>query len=307
MIELPLDPAAAQVLDEVTGNDGSVLVEHLRTRLKAEQSGMVADLVSRLNLPTSPLSIDRGVLLERAYREAELYGDITVRCEYLLLGWLRVVGDTTIGPDLAAAREEFVRLRAEWAFTQYQKVTPVPSAGDTARPVVVLFAGVPGTGKTTAAESLGRTLNAPVFSMDWQLGALTVFGVLRPDNTLPLSVMMLTAAITRQLSLGMSAVVDAAGHTRAERDRWRSLTERLGGRFIGVECICTDEQLQRSRVEGRSRGIPCWPATVTWEHVNRMKKLWEPWEEPHLVLDSAVDSAEVNLRRVLDLIRGEDG
>ncbi len=173
-------------------------------------------------------------------------------------------------------------------------------------PVVVLVAGVPGTGKSTVAETLGRTLNAPVFSMDWQLGALAVFGVLRPDNTGPLSEMMLTAAVARQLHLGMSAIIDATGHTRAARGRWQSLTGRLGGRFIGVECVCSDEQVQRSRVEGRSRGIPCWPATVSWEHVGRMKELWEPWEEPHLVLDSATGSPEVNLRRVLDLIPRQD-
>lgn len=143
-----------------------------------------------------------------------------------------------------------------------------------------------------------------MFSMDWQLGALAVFGVLRPDNTGPLSVMMLTAAIARQVQLGMSAIIDATGHTKAERDRWRSLTERLGGRFIGVECVCVDEGVQRQRLEARSRKIPCWPATVSWEHVNRMKKLWEPWEEPHLVLDSAVDSPEVNLHRVLELVPG---
>lgn len=301
MIELPLDPVAEQVLGQVTGSSDSVVVEHLRSRLKAEPAGMVADLVCRLDLPMTPVSIDRAVLLEQANREAELFGDITVRCEYLLLGWLRSIGGTDAGRGLATARAEFQRLRADWAFAQYEKVTPSASTRGAGRPVVVLVAGVPGTGKSTLAETLGRTLKAPVFSMDWQLGALAVFGVLRPDNTGPLSELMLTAAVARQLHLGMGAIIDATGHTKAERDRWRSLTERLGGRFIGVECVCSDEQLQRSRLEGRSRGIPCWPATVSWEHVNRMKELWEPWEEPHLVLDSAVASPEVNLGRVLEL------
>ncbi|MFE0631941.1 hypothetical protein ACFW3D_33930 [Streptomyces sp. NPDC058864] len=35
--------------------------------------------------------------------------------------------------------------------------------------------------------------------------------------------------------------------------------------------------------------------------VDRMKELWEPWEEPHLVLDSAVASPEANLGRVPEL------
>jgi hypothetical protein len=36
--------------------------------------------------------------------------------------------------------------------------------------------------------------------------------------------------------------------------RWRH--ERLGGEFVGVECVCSDERVHRERVEGRSRGIP---------------------------------------------------
>ncbi|GAA0990036.1 AAA family ATPase [Nocardiopsis tropica] len=133
-----------------------------------------------------------------------------------------------------------------------------------------------------------------------------VFGVLRPDNSTPIAELMLTAAVTRQLTLGMSAIIDATGHTRAQRRRWQSITERLGGTFIGVECVCSDEEVQRLRLEGRSRGIPCWPTTVSWEHAERMRELWEPWEEPHLVLDSAINPSEESLRRVLDLIPDED-
>ncbi len=135
MIGFPLDPAAERVLGEVTGSDGSVIIGRLRARLKAEPGGMVADLVSRLDLPASPVSIDRAVLVEQANREAELCGDITVRCEYLLLGWLRSLGDVGAGGDLATARAEFQFLRAGWAFAQYEKVTPSASAG---RPVVVV-------------------------------------------------------------------------------------------------------------------------------------------------------------------------
>jgi predicted kinase len=306
VIELPLDQAAEAVLDDVTGNDGTVLVADLTARLKAEPSGMVADLVANLDLPADPVSVDRAVLLEQANREGELYGDVIIRCEYLLLGWLRSLGETNAGRDLANARAQFQLLRADWAFSQYEGLTPFTPSGGAARPIVVLVAGVPGTGKSTVAETLGRTLNAPVFSMDWQLGALVVFGVLRSDNSDPMAELMLTSAIARQVTLGMSAIIDATGHTRAERRRWQSITERLGGVFVGVECVCSDEEVQRGRLEGRSRGIPCWPATVSWEHVKRMKELWEPWEEPHLLLDSAVSSPEENLRRVLDLIPRED-
>jgi predicted kinase len=171
-----------------------------------------------------------------------------------------------------------------------------------ARPTTVLVAGLPGCGKSTLAESLGRRLRAPVFSMDWQLGALVPFGLLRADNVTAVAEVQVSAAAARQLQLGLSVVVDATGHRRETRDRWRTLTENLGGAFVGVECVCTDDRLLRGRVEGRARGIPGWPATVTWDHVGRMRRLWEPWTEPHLLVDSATDSPEIAVRRVLDAI-----
>lgn len=94
----------------------------------------------------------------------------------------------------------------------------------------------------------------------------------------------------------------ATGHRASTRDRWRSVTEGLGGVFVGVECVCSDEALHRARVEGRSRGIPGRHPTVSWEHVRRMGSLWESWDEPHLVVDSAVGTPESALREVLEAV-----
>lgn len=184
----------------------------------------------------------------------------------------------------------------EHSFAAYQNLVPVDAAGTG---VAILVAGVPGVGKTTLADGLARGLRAPVFSIDWQLGALTPFRVLTNENAVPIAEMMLVAAQARQLQLGLDAVLDALGHEVAARRRYRAVAENLGGRFVGVECTCSDEALHRARVAGRVRGIPGWSSTVSWEHVQRMKAQWEPWEEPHLVLDSATQSPAEMLERAL--------
>ncbi|MET9231669.1 ATP-binding protein [Lentzea sp. NPDC003310] len=181
----------------------------------------------------------------------------------------------------------------------YLKLTPT-----TESPVVVLVAGAPGAGKSTLAESLARTLGRPVFSLDWVLGTITQFPEL-PDETLNAMVdVTLVAMVARHVQLGIDVVLDTSGHTREDRAQWRELVERLGGVFVGVECVCSDETVHRARIEGRDRGIPGWYPTVSWEHVQRMRGLWEPWEEEHLVLDSAVETPESSLARVLDVVRG---
>ena len=172
----------------------------------------------------------------------------------------------------------------------------------TESPRLVLIAGIPGAGKSTLAESLARHLRTPIFSMDWMLGSLVLARAITDENAVEVVDFQLTAVAARHLQLGIDVIVDVAGHTRVDRARWRELTERLGGVFVGVECVCSDAGLHRSRVEGRSRGIPGWHATVPWQHVERMRGLWEPWEDDHLVLDSAVETPDSSLKRVLDVL-----
>ncbi|MFD7659397.1 AAA family ATPase [Actinosynnema sp. NPDC059797] len=297
MDDLPLRPSAEAALG--TGE----VVRDLFAAL-ARAGGLAADLLGRLERPGPGASgavasdaVARADLAAAASLESDRLGDVLVRPEHLVLGWARATGS-----GLGRVREELQLLVADRAQAEYEAVRPLHREDAARPPVAVLLAGVPGTGKSTLAEALAWRLRAPVFSMDWQLGALVPFGALRPDNTAPLAETNLVASLARQLQLGLDVVVDATGHRRELRDRLRSVTGRLGGTFTGVECVCSDEEVQRGRVEARERGIPGWHATVSWEHVLRMKSLWESWDEPHLVVDSAVETPGSALLKVLEAV-----
>lgn len=336
---VPFHPTATVVVGLLRKRAGSgqLLLGELVGVLAKQNITLAGRLAERLGLigpegalssviePVGAAEVDFAAFCDAGAREAERMGSPAVLCEHLLLGLLRIgesegAESDTAQPDaelrtgvrsladavpLAQARREFQLLRAERAFTEYEKVPPVLRPADAEQPFVVLVAGVPGTGKSTLAEALAVELRAPVFSADWQFGALVPFGAIRNDNGGPLGDVMLTAMTVRQLQLGLSVILDTTGHEAQIRRRWRSLAERHGGRFVGVECVCSDESAHRGRVEGRVRGIPGWPSTVTWEHVGRMQGLWEHWDEPHLVIDSAVTDPEAALRCVLDEIRAE--
>lgn len=52
-------------------------------------------------------------------------------------------------------------------------------------PLIIAFAGLPGTGKSTLAEWLATDLGAPAFAGDWLMGSLQPFGVLSGLERLP--------------------------------------------------------------------------------------------------------------------------
>jgi predicted kinase len=163
-------------------------------------------------------------------------------------------------------------------------------------PQVVVFTGLPGTGKSTMAEQVARALGAPAFAGDWLLGALKPHGVLtgldRP-TFLAMYYDLLSTLMNRQLMLGQSAVMDCLVSDELA-DRWHQAAQQYGARFHVIECICTDIAEHRRRVETRRRDIPGWHE-VGWDHVERMRLEYPPLTVPHLTLD-AINPTDHNLK-----------
>lgn len=156
---------------------------------------------------------------------------------------------------------------------------------------LIVVGGVPGSGKSTFADALGRRLRIPVFAMDWLLGALTPFGGRHLDGPLDIGAELLTTLALRQLSLGQSAILDHPAEDEVIRQRWRGLAEWAGARFTAVRCVCTDPAVHQARVEGRVRGIPGWHDPGDWDDVTRRLANYPPWTGA-LTLDTATVAPE---------------
>ena len=169
-----------------------------------------------------------------------------------------------------------------------------------AQPRVIIFTGLPGTGKSTLAEPVARAIGAPAFAGDWLMGALrparaALAQLDRADYTAAWFGLLRTL-VTRQLMLGQSAVVDDVV-SESQVALWRETTASYSAQLFFIECVCSDEAVHRDRIEGRIRGIPGWHE-VGWDHVIRMRA-----ETPRLTADrltvDAMEPAEDSIRRVL--------
>jgi predicted kinase len=126
---------------------------------------------------------------------------------------------------------------------------------------LIIFSGLPGTGKSTLAEAVGKALEIPVFAKDWLEAALLRSG-LKPtsaDKSLRYAgYELLTVLAQRQLMLGQSVILDSVAASSTIRDTWLKLTEQYNADCRVIECICSNESLHRSQLKQRKRNIPSW-------------------------------------------------
>lgn len=152
---------------------------------------------------------------------------------------------------------------------------------------LIVFSGLPGTGKSTLAENVGKQLHVPVFAKDWLEANLLRNGLVPTINEKPLgfaSYDLMTTLAERQLMLGQSVILDSVASTETIRDTWRQMSKRYSANWRVIECVCSDEAIHRGRLGMRKRNIPGWHE-LAWADVEKVKQYYAIWEDDHLILD----------------------
>ncbi len=176
----------------------------------------------------------------------------------------------------------------------------VAGAGDGA-PWLVVVTGWTGAGKSTIADLIAAEIGATVASFDWVMSGLRAIPEVWSEVEHPLDRQrrtgwnLLARVAEQQLRRGGSCVLDLVAREEP-RAEWEALARRYRARFGVVECVCSDERVHRSRIEGRRRDIPGW-YELDWDHVARGRERYVPLAAPKVVLD-AVDSTGENLALV---------
>lgn len=170
---------------------------------------------------------------------------------------------------------------------------------------LTVFAGLPGTGKSTLAEQLAQETGTPVFAADWLLGALTPFGGRLWDNLLDIAAEQLTHLAFRQLTLGQSVILDHPAEDVAVRERWASMARSAGARFSVILCQCEDAALHETRLSNRTRDIPGWHQTGSWANVAQRRIAFLPWTGADVLTVDASSSINDNMAFVRRFVARE--
>ena len=147
-------------------------------------------------------------------------------------------------------------------------------------PRLVVFSGLPGSGKSTIARELARELRAVWLRVDTIETAIADADTAISDEGYRAAY----ALAEDNLRLGLDVVADGVNPWMETRDAWREVGLRAGAEVVEIEVSCSDEAEHRRRVETRTTDVPGL-IPPTWQDVT--DRDYRPWTRDRIVVDTA--------------------
>ena len=162
--------------------------------------------------------------------------------------------------------------------------------------MLIIFAGLPGVGKTAVAQELARQLGAVHIRIDSIEQAILDSGFansLLNDGGYRVGY----AVAADNLRVGRTVIADSVNPLAITRDTWVEVASRSQVRDIEIEVVCSDANEHRHRLETRTTDFPR-SRPLTWQEV--VSREYHAWSREHVVIDTSRLSVEQNV----DILRG---
>lgn len=148
--------------------------------------------------------------------------------------------------------------------------------GNTKRPVLITFCGLPGSGKTTLAKEIEKTTGAVRLNTDEWMAALGI-DFFDDEFRDRLQVRLYEHGITL-LKLGQSIILEDGHWTREERDKHREVAHKLGAAIqIHYFDLSFDELWRRLKVRNAIGAYDTVPITK-----QLLKEYWSKFQRPDM-------------------------
>jgi predicted kinase len=149
--------------------------------------------------------------------------------------------------------------------------------------MLIVFAGLPGSGKSSIARALALELGAIWLRIDSIEQAIRESGAV-PGSLDDAGYRAAYAVAEDNLRLGRTVIGDCVNPWMLTRNAWRDAGLRAGARVVEIETVCSDAEEHRRRVEMRAKEAPGL-MLPDWQAV--MARDYHAWDRDHVTIDTA--------------------
>lgn len=151
--------------------------------------------------------------------------------------------------------------------------------------MLIVFCGLPATGKTTLAAKLAKKTGATILRTDVIRKEIIMAEPKYTEEEKELVYAEMFSRAQKLLSAGKNVILDANFYKKSQRCNAKSIAERAKTKFFLVECVLPEEEV-RKRMNLRKAAKDESDANIM-EIYYKIKAAWEPIAEPHIVVDTS--------------------
>jgi predicted kinase len=149
--------------------------------------------------------------------------------------------------------------------------------------MLIVFAGLPASGKYSIARGLARKSGAVWLRIDSIEQAIRESGAV-PGSPGDAGYRAAYAVAEDNLRLGRDVIGDSVNPWMLTRNAWRDAGLRAGAQVVEVEIVCSDIEQHRRRLETRTSEVPGL-ILPDWQAV--IGRDYHPWDRDRLTIDTA--------------------